>query len=99
MMSHDTQHTPRSMLVTEVGRNDFVIVMNGREMIGQLGADEANFVAARFFCAPPGTALPYQGGTTCESYWEMKRRITEEIMAQLRPVDRLMLQERKRPRP
>lgn len=83
----------RTLLITCDTDGGFSAVRDGREIVGQLGPDEALYVASLFVVAPE-TRTPFQPATP-ESYWEMKRKVMEEVSAALRPVDRLLITERR----
>lgn len=83
----------RTLLITCDTDGGFSAVRDGREIVGQLGPDEALYVASLFVVAPE-KGTPFQPATP-ESYWAMKNRIRTEIMDALRPVDRLLLMERR----
>ena len=82
----------RTLTITEIQDGDFVAT-TADHFSGVLCFDEALAVTAKWMLTAKtdGLKVPYM--TKMESFWEMKRRIEEEILAKLRPADRLLIEE------
>lgn len=80
----------RTLVITQKDDGHFTL-FNGTHVSDSLQSDEALGCCAQFLMMKD-QAMRY--GTAVESYWEMERRIREEIYSKLRPVDRLLLKEK-----
>ncbi len=83
----------RTIIITEVDDNDYTVVCGDHFQNGLCWDECLGVISTLIISRYRDTRSP-AGLRKMESVWETERRVREEIMEQLRPVDRLLIQGR-----